>query len=152
MKTTQVTSVIMHHSGVSLSKQQTDLSWTKLNLSHIIRARLSQQPEQLLSVWLQMHVLSFTLKSWAESLVFIGAVSLCIALISVERLQPQSWSKFVLPVGSLPLMICSRTYKWEVSCHVCFNFSRLCSRSPMLHSGNSPLPTECVSSIFVILI
>ena len=38
-----------------------------------------------------------------------------------------------------------------VSCHACFNFSRLCSGSPTLHSGNSPSPTECMSSVFIIL-
>ena len=58
--------------------------------------------------------------------------------------------EIVLPVGKLPLMICS---KQAVSCHVCFNFSRLNSRLPALHSGNSPSrsPTKCMSSIFVIL-
>ena len=35
-----------------------------------------------------------------------------------KRSQPPSWSKFILPVGNLPLMICS---KQGVSCHVCFN-------------------------------
>ena len=43
--------------------------------------------------------------------------------------------EIVLPVGNLLLMICS---KQAVSCHVCFNFSRLDSRLPVLHSGNSP--------------
>ena len=58
--------------------------------------------------------------------------------------------EILLPVGKLPLMICS---KQAVSCHVCFNFSRLNSRLPVLHSGNSPSrsPTKCMSSIFVIL-
>ena len=41
--------------------------------------------------------------------------------------------EIVLPVGKLPLMICS---KQAVSCHVCFNFSRLNSRLLALHSGN----------------
>ena len=58
--------------------------------------------------------------------------------------------EIVLPVGKLPLMICS---KQAVSCHVCFNFSHLNSRLLALHSGNSPSrsPTKCMSSIFVIL-
>ena len=58
--------------------------------------------------------------------------------------------EIVLPVGKLPLMICS---KQAVSCHVHFNFSRLNSRLPALHSGNSPSrsPTKCIRSIFVIL-
>ena len=54
----------------------------------------------------------------------------------------------VLPVGKLPLMICS---KQVVSCYACLNFSRLNSRyyKPALHSGDSPSqsPTECMSSI-----
>ena len=33
--------------------------------------------------------------------------------------------EIVLPVGKLPLMVCS---KQPVSCHVCFDFSRLNSR------------------------
>ena len=38
-------------------------------------------------------------------------------------------------------MICSSTYEQGVSCHACFNFSRLHSGSPTLHTGNSPSPT-----------
>ena len=52
--------------------------------------------------------------------------------------QPQPpWSKFVQPVGSLPFMICSSTYKQGVSCHACFNFSRFRFGPPTLPSGNS---------------
>ena len=47
-------------------------------------------------------------------------------------------------------MICSST-QTRKSCYECFNFSCLRSGSPTLHSGNRPSPTECMSSIFVIL-
>lgn len=60
---------------------------------------------------------------------------------------PPSWLQIVLPVGSLPLTICSSTYKQGVCCHVC---SHLCSRSPTLHSGKSLSTTESMSSIFVL--
>ena len=57
--------------------------------------------------------------------------------------------EIVLPVGKLPLMICS---KKAVSCRACFNFSHLNSRYPALLSGNSPSPrSKCMSSIFIIL-
>ena len=39
--------------------------------------------------------------------------------------------------------------KPEVSCHACFNFSCLHSKSLTLHSGNSPPSTECTSSTFI---
>ena len=100
---------------------------------------------QLLSVWLHMHGLSFTQKSWAKFLVFISIVfTWHLPRVTSTTL----WSKFVLPVDSLPLMICRQQ---EVSCHACFNFIRLSSGSPMLNSGNRPLPTEYRSLIFVIL-
>ena len=35
------------------------------------------------------------------------------------------------------------------SCHACFNFSCLHSKSLTLHSGNSPPSTECTSSTFI---
>ena len=64
-----------------------------------------KQPGQLLSVWLYIHELSFTLKSRAELLVFISAVYAWPLPGATSTTVARS--KFVLPVGSLPLMICS---------------------------------------------
>ena len=57
--------------------------------------------------------------------------------------------EIVLPVGKLPLMICS---KQAVSCHVCFNSTpgnRRCTLAIALQ--DHPPATTCMSSIFVIL-
>ena len=51
--------------------------------------------------------------------------------------------EIILPVGKLPLMICS---KQAVSYHVRFNFSRLNSRLPVLHSGNGIASTQATYS------
>ena len=69
----------------------------------------------------------------------------------LKRPQPLPIEICPACVGSLLFMICSSTYKQGVSCHAGFNFSRLRSGSPMLHSGNGNGPAKCTSSIFVIL-
>ena len=56
--------------------------------------------------------------------------------------------KFVLPVSSLPLMICSCTNQ-RFSCHACFNFSLSSGRQICMYYGNSPLQTECMGLISV---
>ena len=73
------TFVMIYHCGTSLSKQHNDLLCTKQDLSHTSRYVDESSPEiaryhirmptakgQLLSVWLHMHKLSFTLKLWHE--------------------------------------------------------------------------------------
>ena len=89
------TSVKIYHCWASLSELHTDLIiclCTKQDLSHTSRyldksspgiAYVCQQLGQLLSVWLHMDKLSFTVKSRHEL-------------------------NFVLPVGNLPLMICNK--------------------------------------------
>ena len=112
---------MIYHQRASLSEQHTDLliicHCTKQDLSQTSRyvdksslagiGYVCQQPGQLLSV----RKLSLTLKSWLEVNFW------CCPL--PEMTSTPSWSKFVLPVGNWPLMICS---KQGVSCHVCFNF------------------------------
>ena len=66
-------------------------------------------------MWVHIQGLSFTLKSWAEFLVFMSAVC--------------AWP--------LPEATSTTVNKPEVSFHVFFNFSRLCSGSPTLHYGSS---------------
>ena len=112
---------MIYHQRASLSEQHTDLliicHCTKQDLSQTSRyvdksspagiAYVCQHPGQLLSV----HKLSLTLKSWLEVNFWRCPLP--------EVTSTPSWSKFVLPVGNWPLMICSTQ---GVSCHVCFNF------------------------------
>ena len=77
-----------------------------------------------------MYGLNFTLKSGAESQAFMSAVY----MYGLYLKQPEP---ICTVVSSLPLMSVA------VHCHMCFTFSRLHFRQPMLHSGSSlHLPTE----------
>ena len=88
-----LTSVMIYHRGASLSEQHNEFliclicHCTKQGLSRTSRYVNKSSPEiarylirmptaraQLLSVWLHMHKLSFTLKSLTEFLMFISAV------------------------------------------------------------------------------
>ena len=73
------TNVMIYHCGASEWAEHwlTNLSLHKAGFvmhKYISRYHISQQPGQLLSVWLHMHELSFTQKSWAEFLTFVSAV------------------------------------------------------------------------------
>jgi len=76
--------------------------------------------------WTKLHT---QIMSWVSGLY---ECHLCTA--PVKRLQPPSITYTV--VSSLLLKVRS-WYKPQVSCHTCFNFSRLCFRSSTLHSGCS---------------
>ena len=75
----------------------------------VARYHICQQPRQLL--WLHVYGQTFTLKSWANFLAFYE----CCAFTWSGPQPPSSWLKFVLPVSSLPLMICSSTNQ-KLSC------------------------------------
>ena len=70
------------------------------------------EPEQAAILWLHMDRLSYTLKSWAESLAFMSAV--------YARALPETVSNRQLAVDDD-----SCRDKQEVRCRTCFNFSRL---------------------------
>ena len=68
------TSVMIIIAGASLSEQHTNLLLHKAGFvkhKQTFRYHISQQPGQLLSVWLHMHELSFTVKSFQT---FISAI------------------------------------------------------------------------------
>ena len=119
--------------GASLSEQYTDLL-----ICHSAKQDLSHTVGQL-----HKHELSFTLKSLAELLTFISAV---YAWPLPEANHRWSWSKFVLPVGNLPSMICS---KQGVSCQCTLTSvvstpgNRRCTLAIASPTGDS----ECMSPI-----
>ena len=134
------TSVRIHHRGASLSKQQTDCHCTKQDLS---RYRLlgityaNSQDSYILSVWLHMHGLSFTLKSWAKFLVFVSVI------------YALTWSDLIHHCDRNLYWLWAACCWWSVAAWsklpcMRFNASRLCSGSPMLNSGNNlHLPSTC---------
>ena len=100
-----ITGVMIYHRGQA---------WASSNLSlhkagfvthkYISRYHISQQPGQLMSMWLYMHELYCIYMSWISDVI-----SAAYAWPLPEATPPLLWSNFVLPAGNLPS---------RVSCHV----------------------------------
>ena len=86
--------------------------------------------------------------SWISD-VYKCRLGMALTVLTRDRLTTVV-IEIVLPVGKLPLMICS---KQAVSCHVCFNSTpgnRRCTLGIALHD-HPPNLFKYMSSIFVIL-